>query len=203
MPTVAEQLQFVVRFVQMDLATLQPGEWGDLRHDLYTFFWGKPGEELPRFSLGHVMITPLGLPPPQDFPEGNFRDLQAETRYILYGMLGLRDWRASSDPGHFRQKPGPIVAQYGLLPLDTSGIPGRNILHATGATRDMFLLALFFLLGHEPTERILRCPECSTIFYRIRKQQYCSRTCTNRANVRHWRQGEHGQQQEAEHARQR
>jgi endogenous inhibitor of DNA gyrase (YacG/DUF329 family) len=45
---------------------------------------------------------------------------------------------------------------------------------------------------------VRRCPECQTVFYRVRKQQYCSRRCTNRANMRQWRQTEKGKTRESD-----
>jgi len=67
----------------------------------------------------------------------------------------------------------------------------------------MFLLTPLFLLNQESLDRIRRCPECPTIFYRVQKQKYCSRACTNRANVRTWRQREEVKVQEQEKAHER
>ena len=40
------------------------------------------------------------------------------------------------------------------------------------------------------TQKIRRCPECSDLFLKIRKQKYCSRTCVNRVNKRDWREAQ-------------
>ena len=96
----------------------------------------------------------------------------------------------------------PIEIQAGYSLFNSSNGSFR-VLRATGTTRDIFLLRLLFLLSQQPLDCIRRCPECSTIFFRIKKQQYCSRACTNKANVRTWRQREEVKEKEREKAHQR
>jgi hypothetical protein len=43
------------------------------------------------------------------------------------------------------------------------------MLEVSGTTQNVFLVVLYVLLSREPTDRILRCSECQTIFYRVRK----------------------------------
>src|SRR5262249_15870386 len=160
-----------------------------LRDDFHTFFFGKGRRDFLLFSRGHVHITPLAYPLPQEFSEENFRELQTEVKSILNTMI---DWR---NPGTLRQKSIHIQKRYTVIPCDHMGLTGQNMIHIHGPTRDMFLEALFLLL-QEDTERIRRCPECDKLFYRVRKQQFCSRQCTNRANVRTWRQREEVKAQE-------
>ena len=79
-----------------------------------------------------------------------------------------------------------LGVQYGLIPAPPP-FATRNALFAAGSTRDTFLLTLFFLLAREPTDKIRMCPECHALFLRVRKQQYCSRRCVKRVNMRTWR----------------
>ena len=67
----------------------------------------------------------------------------------------------------------------------------------------MFLWILSHLLEQGPTDAIRQCPECETIFYRVRKQQYCTRRCVARASMRKWRQTETGKRYERSRGRAR
>ena len=54
-----------------------------------------------------------------------------------------------------------------------------------GKPHGLFLDLLFTLLSKAGTvSPVLRCPECENLFYRIRKQKYCSRPCVAKANWR-------------------
>ena len=195
----AERLQFVIRFAQMDLDTLRPWAWLKLRDDLGAFLTGSLyGQEYYADDTpigGDVEVRPMEPPYPDEYPEDAFRELQEETRHILQTMV--------VHPRAERSVWAPISIQAQLAAPRLDGlIPaiGQHLLIAEGTTRDMFLLLVFLLLARGSTARILRCPECSTIFYRVGKQLYCSRTCSNRANVRTWRQREEVKQAEAERA---
>src|SRR2546428_4319884 len=91
METDAEQLQFVIRFAQMDLDTLRPSGWLKLREDLHAFIWGKLyGLDLSvdywPMAGGDVFLN-ADPPYPREYPEDAFRVLQEETRYILHSMI--------------------------------------------------------------------------------------------------------------------
>ena len=182
MKTDAERLQFVIRFAQMDLDTLRPGDWLNLRDDLGSFLTGSLyGHEYYAGDTpigGDVEVCPMDPPYPLEYPEDAFRELQQETRYILRTMV------VDSRAGHSVWDPISLQARLATPSLDGL-IPatGQHLLIAEGATRDMFLLLLFVLLARGSTARILHCPDCSTIFYRVGKQLYCSRTCSNQTNM--------------------
>lgn len=72
-----------------------------------------------------------------------------------------------------------------------------------GPIVDVFAALIIFLLHESPGIPILRCPECATIFYRIRKQQYCSCQCVNRVNARKWRASPEGKKKQATRSRKR
>jgi hypothetical protein len=192
--TAAERLQFIVRFAQMQLDALRPGDWLNIRDDFHAFWRQRETAAEP----GGIMAQPLQHPSPQEYTEADFRALQTEVYGILNGFVCERE-----SPG-FSLQLAEIHAQFGILNVGARDIPGGwTLLQALGHTRDMFLLIFFFLLSRQPTDRILRCPECHTIFCRIRKQKYCTRACSNRATVRQWRQSATVKQAEAERAHQR
>jgi hypothetical protein len=55
-----------------------------------------------------------------------------------------------------------------------------------GDVAHLFALRLSHELAGPAGPRVRQCPECNEIFLRVRKQQYCSRRCVNRANKRAW-----------------
>jgi hypothetical protein len=57
----------------------------------------------------------------------------------------------------------------------------------------MFLMKLLLLLNEQSLDNVSDCPECGKIFYRIRRQKYCSPKCTNTATVRAYRKSETGE----------
>src|SRR5262249_15382771 len=169
MKTDAERLQFVIRFAQMDLDTLRPGDWLNLRDDLGSFLTGSLyGPEYYTGDTpigGDVEVRPMEPPFPYEYPKDAFRELQQKTRYILCTMV------VNSRAGHSVWAPIPLQVQLATPSLDGL-IPatGQHLLIAEGPTRDMFLLLVFVLIARGSTARVLCCPECSTIFYRVGKQ---------------------------------
>jgi hypothetical protein len=63
------------------------------------------------------------------------------------------------------------------------GATARGLL-AHGDTRDVAILAAVMLLTKPDRPPIAICPEDERLFVRVRRQQYCSRRCVNRANAR-------------------
>lgn len=198
METAAERVQFALQFAQMTLDTLSPGKALTLREDLEDFLRCRPGKPY-MVDPGGVVAAPLRMltpPLPQAYPEDALRQLQQETRAIFTHLVDSRNAWAKD----IAQPWVNIPVQYSLTSFPTYGKQSSNSLMIKGTIRDVFLMLLLVLLSEEPTDRVLRCPECATLFYRIRKQQYCSRPCVNRANVRNWRQDKEVKQAEAERA---
>lgn len=190
--TPEDRLRFAVRFAQMDFDTLRAGDWLNLREDFIGFLMMTPGQPYittpvtsiatpetspevfqPLISMGMVGI-PDGESSPEDFSLNDFRALQAD----------VRQWLSSLS---YTQSPGeawlpPAIPLQGRVALSQ---PASQV-HAP--LRDLFLWHLFLLLLQEPPDRIRCCPECETIFYRVKKQAYCSRTCGNRVTQRRWRE---------------
>ena len=111
----------------------------------------------------------------KDYPRAAFKQLQADATYVLKRLVDGRDWKSS--------KSGTKLIQIctGRVLVPVPAMKGRAFLHVTGALRDVFLEVLFHLLGSEESDRILRCPECSSLFYRVRRQKFCRPSCANRA----------------------
>jgi hypothetical protein len=188
MQTAAERLKFAISFAQLDLDRLRPGDWLNLRDDLTTFLGLQVGRRRPVADTGGVLVAGLDGPQPEDLSIDDFRRLQAEVRSILAEQVDVQP--TGEHIASFRA----IQAEYAVLPW---------AIYIRGPVHDMTLLTLMHLLFRQPTAPIRRCPECQTIFYRVRKQRYCSRPCVHRTAVRKWRQTEAGQQYERRRGRAR
>lgn len=182
-----QRLRFILRFVQMDLSALRPGDWLNLRDDCARVLVGV--EHGPEFDFGtDVIPIPDGFvahivePPYLEEASGEvFAQLQAETRAIVEDMvLGARGRQAPC------VHPIPLLVALRSTRISGQGAgAGLSCLIAEGALRDVFLWLTFMLL-HEGAASVARCPECTTIFARNRNQEYCSRSCTNRVSQRLW-----------------
>jgi hypothetical protein len=186
----AKRLKFAIQFAAMDLDSMRPGDWLNLKDDLAAFLGLTRGKPRGISARGAVQVIHKGKPDPDEYAkddfrcpdeytEDDFRLLQQETNVLLQSLV----WEGGLSADYLK-----IQAELGILTL--LGMEGAYVHVARGATRDMFLLSLWLLIREEGVDRIRRCPECNKMFYRVAKQQYCTRACTNRANVRAWRQRE-------------
>ena len=177
-----ERLSFAVRFAQMDLSAMREGDWLNLREDFLAFLGqsGNPDRWLSISDVGGLVTTKDEEPFPQHFSEQDFQILQYEVQTIVHAAAGDNMGESPSTI--------PVRSWLEVQPLDGRVFPsGGYITQILGATRDQFLFILLDALRQEPPDRILRCPECQTLFVRAYTQVYCSRRCTNRASVRQWR----------------
>jgi hypothetical protein len=182
----ARRLEFVVTFVRLNLATLRPGDWLNLRDDLTAFLTGfrpapdaDPGRDDLVFAPGDVLARPFDPPTSDAFPPEAFAELQAEALQFLDDLIAV--------PGDASFKlSDPVRVQGGSLCL-IADAQGRTQLVLEGTTRDLFFLVLGMLLKDEPWPAIVRCVACGTIFYRYKGQLYCKKACLNRVTQQRWR----------------
>jgi hypothetical protein len=106
-------------------------------------------------------------------PEKDLNALQVKAREMLLSAAG--EMRVSSVRTSLEKK---------IIPQEK-----YRIFSFRGSIPALFLETLFWLIVSCP-DRIRRCPECERLFVRIRKQEYCSRTCVNRVNKRDWRKAQ-------------
>jgi hypothetical protein len=174
METPEERLKFVVKFAGMDLDHLRDGDWLNLREDLQTFV-----------SVDQFIIEG---PPPHEYTVDEIRALQQELQQVLGDLVAKREPSGNHWPlTQYTKLIDLKDLALGVTPLDPLGMPGHNMLRAQAPARNVFFLHLFLLLCQQPTGRILRCPECGTIFFRVKGQRYCTRRCVNRVNQRDMR----------------
>jgi hypothetical protein len=67
----------------------------------------------------------------------------------------------------------------------------------------LFFIRVGLLLMEEGVSRIQNCPECGRVFYRVRKQLYCSKTCINRVTRRKWLANPKNKKKERQWSRER
>jgi hypothetical protein len=202
------RLQFVLRFVQLDLATFDDDAWYALQDELVAFLLhgtaqrladpeSEAGVALPlhrnvrqgfglelaswvRADLRHATCAILR---DEDFPvpDAEVRVIQAASKQMLEDARTPRVFPGGA------WEPGPMRISHRQAPG-----AGGTIRYIEASPRDAFLFVLSEILTHEAIDRIARCPDCRTLFYRLGKQKYCSTACTNRVGVRQWRQRQEG-----------
>ncbi len=186
-----ERLQIIINFARMDLDRLRPGDWLNLREDLQAFVTGvrsdgAGGTTIPTGDTGGFVVMGIDGEPPSAMTIATFQALQAEIRSLLADVCPL----PSAEP----RVPVHLVAPWVQLTIVAIG-PGYFM--GRGTPRDCTLFVLGHLLQKLPKNSVRHCPECTLPFVRIRKQQYCTRRCTNRENMRAWRQSGKGKVRES------
>jgi hypothetical protein len=206
---IKERLPFAIRFANLDLEELRRGDWFNLFDDVIDFVGFRTGRTLDEARRQARRVGVSSWPVSGSFSEkmnqGTIRALQAELRQMLNGLMDLQEDLDGKQRGQWPEREAPpqipeIHIRY-WLNWQRDQDEDAALFH-DGSLRDLFLSTLVFLLARD-VAHVRRCPECKTIFYRVRKQRYCNRTCTNRANMRDWRQTEKAKQGESDlnHAR--
>jgi hypothetical protein len=169
MRTANDRLQWAVRdFAQQDLRLFREGDWLNLREDLAGFLGYGVEQDV---SSGDVVVVSK---PPRAYSEEDLRALQGEARKMLEGVVSLRDTGSGVSPGLELSGKWSAVARKA----------GPVLLTVATSVRDGFLFKLLLLLWQEGVDHVRRCPECSQLFWRVKRQLYCSRTCSTRVNMR-------------------
>jgi hypothetical protein len=201
---IKDRLPFAIRFANLELEELRRGDWFNLFDDVRDFLGFRTGRTLDEASqqARRVGVSPWPV-------SGSFtaklnpdmiRTLQADVRQMLNGLMDLQEdldakQRGPQPEREARPQVPEIHVRYWLYWQRDQDEDAA--LFQDGSLRDLFLSTLVFLLAQD-VAHVRRCPECQTIFYRVRKQQYCTRRCTNRANMREWRQTAKGKELESD-----
>jgi hypothetical protein len=174
-----QRADFAVRFGQCNLTGESPRALANLRQQVARFLAGPavrksaPIAPLDQFCAV-PSVDPLGI---------SVRDLQAlqsRARGILVHALGMR--APAGDAADTSTV--PLSAEWSVLGA-TQEKPG--MVQVRGTLIDVFTLTLFHLFAAGWLHHVSPCPECGTLFVRIRRQKYCRRRCVNHANLRAWR----------------
>jgi hypothetical protein len=178
-----ERLRWAVGFARRDLALCRAGDWLNLREELDGFIVGRIGEALDI----PLTITPMVGPLVQDYTEVGFRELQQKVRELLNGAAVTQ---AGGVAARATGVATSTIATVNLLDgqrwAAVADASGRVLLSVTTSVSDGFLLKLSYLLLLAGANNVRRCPapNCGQIFWRVKRQLYCSRTCSTRVNMR-------------------
>ena len=157
--------RLLVDFVEFDPETALPGDWLNYQVRLVMLRVGA-NVQMAR----HLMVA---TPQRPSDPEKEVRAVHADLRQLV------RQYAAGGPPTLI-----PVSAKIAAFGGETTA--GRFL--AEGNVRDITILAVVALLAQADSPPIALCPEDDKLFFRVRRQQYCSRSCVNRANARAYRQ---------------
>ena len=177
MRTAVDRLRFAIDFAETNLDHFRAWEWSKLRADIEGFLYGVKGQPMPQF--GALVISQALEPPfPADCPEDKLRELQSDVRSFLRGI--------APGPGIESEGGPPFTISQEWQPMLMGG--QHLVLRASASLRDAVLFLLALLLAHNGLQNMRRCPAtgCGRLFWKVRRQLYCSRTCVNRENMRTW-----------------
>ena len=155
-----ELYQLLVDLAELDPKLARPGDWLNFHAGL---------RELCRIVGEEVSAMIYNTGDPQ-----GLRAVEEELRPIVVDLQRIvRQYAA--DPA--KATPARITVKVAAT---------SRGLFAAGGTRDVAILAAVMLLTKPDRPPIGICPEddCGRLFVRVRRQQYCSRRCVNRANAR-------------------
>jgi endogenous inhibitor of DNA gyrase (YacG/DUF329 family) len=156
-------------------------------------------------KTGRIAAIPVTQPYPWNYEREQFLSLQQETLSFLERFIV-----SIEDPGDTIYRIDPFTATYAPADAKDSNVvtligwpkvPMRpmnpalaGLVHydnriyqvIVGSTEDVFFWVLQGLLTDDVGSRLKRCSECKKIFTRNRKQEYCSKQCTNKVTFRRW-----------------
>ena len=162
--TDADRRRFAVRFISERIHTKAATNLA--QRELAGFLGLTQKGAHPLGSLG-IQVSVTSAPHPWEMSGRQLRQLQQATRRYLHGYVDAR---------------GSYAESVDQLSMDVvNGPAGRRVARFGGSVRGVFFLVLTLLLAQHQGRHILRCPECEALFCRVRRQKYCSPSCTDRA----------------------
>jgi hypothetical protein len=147
-------------------------------------------EELESLRIPAKFFAEMKLPREMSMQE--LASLQSEMRSALWGVL----------PGCAQGFEIKLSLSFKSVTIQN---PQKNMENSPsvwvfGNTRDVALYELFTLLrDSEQISRIRLCPGCNHIFYKVKRQKYCSQRCTNRDYMRQYRSTQADKLSESNH----
>jgi hypothetical protein len=191
-----EKLRFAVRFSEMKLdgprkkdgTLITPVREGDilnLKDDLMAFVSLYVPQQTKNViacaQLSSLKDSPGAI---FAFPELNLPNA-LPTDYSIKQLIELQTYcslilQSAAHGGGIIEM--PIDLRFSLLRAPESQC---TFLYLTGDFRNIFLYTLFHLINAAERNSILRCPVrgCGKIFYRVRKQRFCSHACAVKASA--------------------
>jgi hypothetical protein len=170
----ARRAEIFVRFALLgDLESLRPHQLHAVRDALHTATWAH--EDHYGVVVGRSMdVTPRRL------TAKDLTRLQRRVLMVVEDALADREPSTARIMEHDRLREGRL--NWSKL------AEGRVFLWWGDRFSDVTVAVARMLLHSRSGSRVRRCDDCGAIFVRIRRQRYCSPSCTGRATQRAWRE---------------
>jgi hypothetical protein len=178
--TADDRLRWLVRFALMHLDGLRLGDWLNLQEDMVRFLQSSEARASSEISLPQKFGIIADLPKTLSTFQEAMREVQPTIHRILDTVAVDLDAHGAIDVNCFTR-----IEAIPLLEGEFVFSPGfRGV---RGTFKAVLLWHVQNLIMDSPFEKVVHCRECRTIFYRVRQQEYCSRTCVNRVQQRRLR----------------
>jgi hypothetical protein len=177
-----DPIAFLVRFANADLEAFREGDWLNLQDDLAAFEHLTPLLGPMKLVMAIQKHGPLSA-----YKATVFLGLQKAIHNLL-----LRVAESTSSDASQLVEAGALDLVEVALTIDVNPSMGPALVLA-GKLLPLLFIKAGLLLATDPAALRLRvCPECESMFLRVRKQRYCGRRCVNRANMRTWLASQEG-----------
>ena len=185
-----QRLEFAVNFAQTDIPALREGDWLNLCEDFFSFL-------RPVANSAVVVPGSAGILQSRSDAEALRKEMYDLLSEVVDTPEG--EWELKYHPISFDLAVG-ISRERALTGRPWGGAGGVPWFMIRGNMRDRMLLNVFSLLCRESTAKIHRCgrSDCKRIFYRVRKQKFCSTRCQSRESVRRFRNKPENKTKESE-----
>jgi hypothetical protein len=188
-------IEFAVQFANVTVSALRPGDRLNLIEDFEAIFTVGPSVEgqaeegtFDERATGGIVPVPSPWNGLRDLQDADLEEIQSEVRQLLRAAA-LSQLR---NTGH-RRFGSNLRAESTAYALSFRGSvrfymgPRGHELFLYDEPKGAFLLTLILTLNQMTTIPVGICAEDQRLFYRVRRQLYCSRRCVLRANKRAWR----------------
>jgi len=178
-----DPIAFLVRFANADLHQFREGDWLNLLDDLAAFArWTRLSGPM------NLRLAAIDEPGPRAHEPTLFIGLQQAIRNLL---------RRVAESQSVLSRPPVQSGGFDLVKDVAVSVEARRgetpaLVFLGGFLNLLFIKAAVVLATEASAGRLRLCPECESLFLRVRKQQYCSRRCVNRANMRTWLKSKRG-----------
>lgn len=179
MSTTEDRLRFAIRFCQEDFGKMRAGDQINLREELSFFMYGAP--------MSAAMATPNGVIAfdGSDISQLSNEEMSKLQKEVYEVLNSAASWGKKINPRSIIKLDAPLPRHRISVDLELRG----DMIGVHGSSRDCLLFILYRLLVQEPgiVRRISLCPGCGRIFYKIKRQKYCSQSCSNRMYMQEYR----------------
>lgn len=193
--SISASVPFLFEFLQNGLKA-DPRHANFTRLRLLVFCYGPPLDLIPSFKIQSPeqwwIAESFGKEEIEDWlqailPESTIKKLRVDLKSLINWIFPSIE-KIKEEKAHYgRRVPGfgwPVSRLFPELVLWVDKRKkGSWRIYSKMPFLDVIFRKVMGLLIEE-ADRIGRCPECDSLFYKVRRQKFCSRRCTVRENVR-------------------